>query len=580
VFGVAFLGITPLAFDRAGSCAIEDEESMQLLHLSNLSLNLAGHRLFAGVDWTVLDGQRIGLVGPNGSGKSTMLRLIAGDITPDRGDVHRRRGLTVGYLPQSVAFDAGATLIERAMRMPRALAQIEAELETISARLADPDVYGDEARLERVLAQQEDALERFERLGGASFPGRVRALLAHLGFGEADYDRPAHTLSGGEKKLVALVPLALEEPDLLLLDEPDNHLDLAAKERLEQFIVEYRGTVIVVSHDRYLLDSTVDHIASLSEGKLSLFRGNYSAYVTDCELRRLAQQRQFAAQQKEIARIEASIKRFELWASLVVNERHIKQARSRRRALDRMAERGEIIEKVRDPRRLGLVIAGSRGSRKALELEGVSMGFGDDLVLVDVELLVRHGERVGLVGPNGCGKSVLMKVCIGEYAPLEGRVRIGPSTRVGYYAQEHDTLDEWLDRTPLELIRDTAPMTEGAGVAMLLKYLFRYDQVRQPIRVLSGGGRSRLQLARVVLQKPNLLLLDEPTNNLDIPSAEVLEAALDDFEGSLLVVSHDRYFLDRVVDRVIDLSTGTGVGFEGGYTDFVLATAAAADRAP
>jgi len=208
------------------------------------------------------------------------------------------------------------------------------------------------------------------------------------------------------------------------------------------------------------------------------------------------------------------------------------------------------------------------------------MGFEDELVFVDVDLLLRHGERVGLVGPNGCGKSVLMKVCIGKYPPLEGRIRIGPSTRVGYYAQEHDTLENWLNRSPLELIRDTAAMTEGAGVAMLLKYLFRYDQVHQPIGVLSGGERSRLQLARLVLEKPNLLLLDEPTNNLDIPSAEVLEAALDDFEGSLLVVSHDRYFLDRVVDRVVDLSSGSLVGFEGGYTDFILANPVAANGRP
>lgn len=544
---------------------------MQLLNLSNLTLNLAGHRLFAGLDWTLLDNQRIGLVGPNGSGKSTLLHLIAGRIAPDTGEVHRRRGLTVGYLPQAVTFEAGATLIERAMRMSPALTQIEAQLGTIAARLAEPSVYSDERRLERVLAQQQSALDQFERLGGSAFPGRVRSLLHHLGFDSSDYDRPSETLSGGERKLVALVPLAIEEPDLLLLDEPDNHLDLDAKDRLEQFIRGYRGAVIVVSHDRYLLDSTVDHIANLADGQLELFRGNYSAYVTDRELRRLAQQRHYAAQQKEIARIEASIKRFELWASLVVNERHIKQARSRRRTLERMDERGEIVERVRESRRLGLVLPGSRGSKKALELEGVSMGFDDELVFVDVDLLLRHGERVGLVGPNGCGKSVLMKLCIGEYAPLGGRIRIGPSTRLGYYAQEHDTLESWLDRSPLELMRDTAAMTEGAAVAMLLKYLFRYDQVNQPIGVMSGGERSRLQLARLVLEKPNLLLLDEPTNNLDIPSAEVLEAALDDFEGSLLVVSHDRYFMDRVVDRVVDLSDGSLVGFDGGYTDFILA---------
>ena len=380
-------------------------------------------------------------------------------------------------------------------------------------------------------------------------------------------------LSGGQKKLVALARLALDGPDLLLLDEPDNHLDLQAKQGLEAFIRGYTGAVVIVSHDRYLLDDTVDAIAELEGGQLTLFPGNYSAHAAEKELRRLRQQKTWVDQQKEISRIEASIKRFELWASMVVNERHIKQARSRRKMLDRMEASGELVDKVRETRRMGLKLEGSRGSRKALEIEGVSMGFDGRELFRDLELLISHGERVGLIGPNGSGKSVLMQLVLGNLEPVSGRIRIGPSTRVGYYAQEHETLDTWLDRTPLDRVRDAAAMTQDAAVAFLLKFLFGYGQLRQPIGTLSGGERSRLQLACLVLEKPNLLLLDEPTNNLDILSAEVLEEALDGFEGSVLAISHDRYFLDRSVDRVVALEDGGLQGYAGGYTDYVDARA-------
>jgi ATPase subunit of ABC transporter with duplicated ATPase domains len=231
---------------------------------------------------------------------------------------------------------------------------------------------------------------------------------------------------------------------------------------------------------------------------------------------------------------------------------------------------GELVDAVPDERRIRFALEGSRGSRKALEIRGLVMGY-DDLLFDDLDLLVRHGERVGLVGPNGCGKSVLLSVVRGEIEPWEGTVTIGPSTRVGYYAQEHQTLGAWLDRSPLEWVRDAAPMPEGAAVSLLLRFLFQYEQLRQPIRALSGGERSRLQLARIVLEKPNLLLLDEPTNHLDIASAEVLESVLDDFEGAILVVSHDRYFLDQVVDRIEAFETGRLASTSGGYTDYLEA---------
>ncbi|NDJ78293.1 MAG: ABC-F family ATP-binding cassette domain-containing protein [Chloroflexi bacterium] len=543
---------------------------MHVIKIDHLTINHAGRVIFHDLSWAISSRDRIGLVGPNGSGKSSLLKTIVGDITPDAGTIVPAKGISIGYLPQDITLPPGITVIDAAMTPPPALAEIEARLARIEDQLSDPEVYNNGHKLVRVLEKQEQALEIYEELGGPSHANNVRELLLRLGFAEDDFDLRTETLSGGQKKLVALVRLVIQAPDVLLLDEPDNHLDLAGKRRLEKFLRGYHGAVVIVSHDRYLLDDVATSIAELGDGKLSVYTGNYSAYTTERELRRLRQQQQYNTQQKQIAQIEAAIKRFELWASLVVNERHIKQARSRRKMLDRMEANGEIIEQVTERRKMDLQLNGWRGSTKALELVDLAMGFDDDdLLFLDLNLLVRHGERVGLVGPNGAGKSVLFRLILDELDSLDGEIKLGPSTRIGYYSQEHQKIAAWLDRTPLDLIRDISPKSESSAVAFLLKFLFTYDQTRQLIRTMSGGERSRLQLACIMLEQPNLLLLDEPTNNLDIPSMEVLEAALDDFDGALLVISHDRYFLDQVVDRIEELDNGALTRFEGGYTDYL-----------
>lgn len=542
---------------------------MHIINMHHLTVNFAGRQIFADLSWHIGDKDRVGLVGPNGAGKSTLLKVITGEIVPENGHISRSGQTFTGYLPQDIDLPAGQTLYDAAMTLPPRLAGVERELDAIETRLGDPTVYNDPDALAAVLEAQATVLERYERLGGSRHASRVRELLARLGFTPDDYALPVETLSGGQKKLIALLRLAVESPDVLLLDEPDNHLDMHAKRHLEAFIRGYEGAIIIVSHDRYLLDETVTQIVELENGTLTVYTGNYSEYATQKELDRIRQEQLYIAQQKRITQIEEAIKRFELWASMVINERHIKQARSRRKMLERMEENGEIIEKVQDRRLMNLSISGGRGSTKALELKRVSMAFGDDPVFLDLDLLVRHGERVGLIGPNGAGKSVLFRLILGELHPLEGDIVIGPSTRVGYYAQEHETLNGWLDRTPVELVRDVKPMAEGAAVTQLLKFAFTYDQVRQPIGTFSGGERSRLQMLRLMLTNPNLLLLDEPTNNLDIASTEVLENALLEFEGAILTISHDRYFLDRIVDRIEELDDGELTGFPGGYTDYV-----------
>jgi ATP-binding cassette, subfamily F, member 3 len=549
---------------------------MHIIHIHNLMVNLGGYIVFRDLSWTIGDHDRVGLVGPNGAGKSTLIKTIAGAITPDQGKVAKMGGVTVGYLPQEVELD-GDTLIDAALKPSPDLARIAEELAAVENRMDDPAVYGDADALAAALERQAELIDLHERHGGR-YASSVRELLARLGFSAEDYDLPAASLSGGQRKMVALARLAAWQPTVLLLDEPDNHLDLRAKRYLEQFIHSYPGSVVIISHDRYLLDEAVNQITELDGGTLTSYVGNYSSYATQRELARIRQQQQYVAQQKRIQQIEAAIHEWEQLAKADLSERHARQAASRRKMLARMEERGEMIERVTERRYMELDLGGGRGSTKAIELSKVAMGFGDDLLFCDLDLLVRHGERVGLVGANGAGKSVLFRLILGQYEPLDGVVKVGPSTKIGYYAQQHETLTTFAARTPIELLRDVKPMPEQEAVRLLLKFTFSYEQTRQPIGTFSGGERSRLQLLALMLEQPNLLLLDEPTNNLDIGSAEVLEQALDEFEGTVLTISHDRYFLDRVVDRVVELENGALTDYpECGYTGFVAEKARRAE---
>jgi ATP-binding cassette, subfamily F, member 3 len=535
-----------------------------LLNLANVGISLAGRPIFDNLSWEVQRNQRVGLVGPNGAGKSTLLKLMAQELAPDAGNIFRKPGLTWARLAQEPHLPPGRTVLEEALTAVPRLRELERALADLEQQMGQPEVYGNPARLDKVMARHAKLLVQFEQLDGPRFDSKVRETLVALGFDQGQWDAQTAHLSGGQKKLILLAKLLVQGPELLLLDEPDNHLDIPAKRNLERLIGGYAGGVIIISHDRYLLDEVATHIAELENGRLTLYPGNYSAYTTERELRRLRQAQLYAAQQKEIARIEAAIARFEQWASIVVNERHIKQARSRRKMLERM----DKIGKVSEARRMKLELNGWRGSNKALELVDVRKVFENGRILFDnLNLTLWHGERVGLVGPNGAGKSMLLKQILSPEAISAGEIKLGPSIKVGYYAQEQETLhDDW--DLILE-IRQTAPVSRETAVAFLLRFLFSYEQMQQPIGKLSGGERSRLQLARLVLERPNLLLLDEPTNNLDIAAIEVLEATLDEFVGTLLVVSHDRYFLDNVVDRVVELRDGRLTTFEGGYTDYL-----------
>lgn len=539
---------------------------MIAISLSGVTKGYGGRQILRGLDLALEDRARIGLVGPNGAGKSTLLRLLAGSEDADAGEVTRRRGLRVAFLPQHIpASDDSALDVVLAARPE--LAAVEAQLRACEVELGSPAVAASLSRMERVLANHERLLARFEELGGPGFEGEARSHLRTFGLADADMAQPLAALSGGQRKLVALAACLAQRPDVLLLDEPETHLDLPHREQLEALIRGFEGAVLIVSHDRYLLDETVGEIAELEDGRVTLWLGNYSAYQVAKEVALLRQQQLYVSQQKEIARLEEAIARFKLWASIVVDERHIKQAHNKQRQIDRM----EKVERpVLERRKMALQLhAAERGGQKVLELRHASLAFGDEPVLLDVDLLVRRSERVGIIGPNGAGKSVLGKLLTGELAPTEGERWIGPSIALGYFAQGHETLDP--DATPLEIVRNVKTGYENQAVGLLGRFLFKYEQVRQPVRTLSGGERSRLQLLLLTLGNANCLVLDEPTNHLDIGSAEVLEAALDDFPGTVLVVSHDRYFLDRVCDHIWEVREGEVRSFEGGYSAWVEA---------
>lgn len=535
------------------------------IQLSNITLVLGARRIFENLNWEIQRGQKIGLIGPNGVGKSSLFKLIEGEHTPELGgSITRARLITTGYLTQHPELNLSLTAFEAALAGNPRPAEIRNELEQVESSLGDPEVYGNEKKLQSALEKQHRLIEEYHQLGGDSYSAHVRTLLLGLGLAESELDKALSVLSGGQKKLVGLARLLLVQPDVLLLDEPDNHLDLPGKIFLEKLIREYAGTVVIISHDRYLLDAAVTHIAELEDGKMTVFEGDYSSYMADKELKLARQEELFRAQQHEITRMEEAIKRFAIWGKVYDNEKFAAKAKTMQKRLDKM---DKVEKPTAERKRMDLRLSGWRGSNKVLELANVSKSFGAKKVFSNLNQTIWHGERVGLIGANGAGKSVLLKMILGKDMSEIGEIKIGPSISIGHYSQEHETLD--FNQKVVEAVRYAGEMNEGKATAFLLHYLFTYKQVTQKIGELSGGERSRLQLALLVLSGANFLLLDEPTNNLDIASAEVLEQALADFEGTVLVISHDRYFLDRTVERLLCIEAGQLVEYQGGYSDYL-----------
>jgi ATP-binding cassette subfamily F protein 3 len=520
---------------------------MLLANFSKVSKDYGGNPVFREIDLEIIEGERIGLVGENGGGKSTLFKLLAGLEDPTEGVISRRRNLTIGYLSQEV--DPGQshkTVFEAVSEVTQELVDLPILLSQLEARMADPEIAADLDAMAAILDEYGKAQERFEALGGYTLEHKVETVLHGLGFGPAWYDQELGTLSGGEKKLVNLARILIKMPDLLLLDEPDNHLDLEAKAWLEQYIQSYPGTVLIISHDRRLLDRAVKKIFELEDGKISDYAGNYSYYFEERQRRLLKEYELYTLQQNEIKRLEASMRQLKGWAKLSDKmssraeymAKRVEQARQE--AIDRPILIRDKIKVNLDPDRSG---------KKVLEVKGLSKSFNGQELFEPFDFTILYGERVGIVGANGSGKTTLLKTML-EMIPADaGTVKIGASVVVGYYAQEQETLP--FDSTPLDFVRRIKPMNEPQAISFLHGLLFAFEDINTPIRRLSGGEKSRLQLARLMLTDANFLLLDEPTNNLDITSVEVLEAALEEFEGTILAVSHDRYFLDKIVTRIL-----------------------------
>ena len=541
--------------------------SVPVLAARGLAKSFGGRTVLSGLDLDVAEGARIGVLGPNGGGKSTLLRILGGLEHPDAGSVTWRRGLVHALLPQLVPGDERDAVATVRDARPE-LAALRDDIARAEARLAEPALAADLDAMARALAHQERLLARWVEAGGDSAEGEARHHLRALGLDAPAIRRPTRELSGGQRKLVALAACLARRPDVLLLDEPEAHLDMGRREQLEAMIQDFDGAVVMVSHDRYLLDECVAAIAELDGGRVRMWPGAYSAYTVARRLELERRQERYVAQQKEIARLEEAVRRFKHWAHIRVNERAAKQARVKQMQIDRMEK---IDRPVFERRRMGLALrSGARGGQRVVALEGADVAFGEAPVLLDVELEVHRGERVGVVGPNGAGKSVLLRLLAGDLAPDAGTLWTGPSIEIGYLSQAAEIAG---DATVIEALRAGRSMSEEAAVRRLMRFLFDYEQARRPVSTLSGGERTRLALLLLMEDGANCLVLDEPTNHLDIDSIEVLEDALERYDGTVVAVSHDRYFLDRIADRIVLVRDGAVRAFEGGWS--ANATAAA-----
>jgi ATP-binding cassette subfamily F protein 3 len=535
--------------------------------LRGIVKGFGGRRVLDGLDLEVGARARVGLVGANGAGKSTILRLLAGAESPDAGTLSIRKGATVAFLPQMVDGDDRTPLQTVRAAVPEAAA-LHAELADVEAALADPALADDLRRMTRLLERQ---MGLVEALGGQTVDGDALRLLRDLGLDDALIEsRPTRAMSGGERKLVALAACLVRKPDLLLLDEPEAHLDMARRSLLEELVARAEGAVVVVSHDRYLLDEVVTQIAELDRGRVRMWQGGYSAYTVARELELVRQQQVYTTQQKEIARMEAAMNQFQQWANNTLDRRFKIRALNMQRRIDRI---DQVDRPVFERRKMALELrSAARGGERVVALTDGEL----DPVLSGVDLTVMRGERIGIIGPNGAGKTVLMKILGGELTLTGGQRWAGPSIVFDHLSQTVEELPG--DATALEVVRAMGAMTEDEAVKKLMGFLFDYEQVRRPVSAMSGGERTRLRCLTLMLGGANCLLLDEPTNHLDIASAEVLESALERYDGTVIAVSHDRYFLDRIADRIVAVADLEVHAYDGGFSAWQRATAPADDR--
>lgn len=533
---------------------------MILLQVNQLNKYYGADLILSNIKLEVQSNDRIALVGRNGAGKSTLLRIIAGHMSHDSGELMKPKDVTIGYLAQNTGLESNLSIWDEMLSVFATLQSMEKKLRQIEAQMADPAVFNDPAQYERVLKEYDVLQVQFKDMGGYQYEADIRSVLHGLNFHSFDHNTKISSLSGGQKTRLALGKLLLTRPDILILDEPTNHLDIDTLSWLEQYLQNYDGAILIVSHDRYFLDKVVNQVYEISRQQINKFTGNYSAYLEQKAENYEREMKLYEKQQDEISKLQDFVARNLARASTT------KRAQSRRKQLDRM----QVMDRPLGDEKSASFSFGieKQSGNEVLKLEEIAVGYGTDTVSEEITLRITRGESIALVGPNGIGKSTLLKTIVQKLEPLAGNFQFGSNVTIGYYDQEQAELTS--NKRVLNELWDEYPLKSEKEVRTVLgNFLFSGDDVLKIVSTLSGGEKARLALAKLMMQKANFLILDEPTNHLDLDSKEVLENALIDYPGTILFVSHDRYFINRIVTKVVELSKTGAVEFLGDYDYYV-----------
>lgn len=525
---------------------------MSLVQLHNIEKVLGDRLLFDQLELSIEKGERVGLIGNNGEGKTTLFRMIVGEQQPDTGQISVSRGTKIGYLRQDPSFEPGNTVLDEAEKAFSRLHALSQELRTIEHQMADPGQVG----LEKLLARYETLQHEFDAEGGYAWQHRLQATLLGVGLPKELWSVRVEHLSGGQRARLALAQVLISDPDLLLLDEPTNHLDLQAIEWLEEYLADFSGAVFLISHDRYLLDKLATRIVWLTGRRLKSYPGNFSAFLEQKTIQELSQARAYEIQQKDIAKQQEFIRRFSAG-------QRAREAQGRQKKLDRLLKSDAMVQAVQHRRSIRVRFENdTRAGDQLLRVKDLNKSFDGRVLWKGLNFKVKPGERIGIIGPNGSGKTTLLKTLLGQIDADNGEIRWGTNLKIGYYDQRLDEFDP--DNSILEQVHD-GMIPEKQVRDLLGSLLFSDSDVEKRMGDLSGGERARVALAQLMLEQPNVILLDEPTNHLDIQSSEALEKTLNNFNGTLLIVSHDRYFLKKIVKRLLVLDPPGFEDFDGGF---------------
>jgi len=532
-----------------------------VVELKNIRKLFGDKKLVDRASWQMKMGEKVGLVGLNGSGKTTLLKIISGELSPDSGSVRVAPAVRIGYVPQEARFDGSRTLREEIW--DQGMGDMPEELERLEIQMSELD--DDDPRMAKVMDRYGKLQAEFQNMGGYQYGFKVGRILNKVGFATSEFDTPVSALSGGQKSRAQLARELLKQPDLLLLDEPGSHLDVNALEWLEKFLSSYRGAVLMVSHDRHLLDRVTHKTLELEFGKLRQYNGNYTYYTDQKKRAGIKQHYDYVNQQQEIVHLQEAIESLKSWGVKGNTRKFARRARSMEKKLERM----ELVEKPRKKAKMQLNLEfQKRSGEMVAEAVGLSKSFGDRVLFSNANFHIRWGEHVAIVGPNGSGKTTLIRILLDLESPTRGHVNLGTGLAISYFDQEQRGLDE--HKTIYDELGESTALTKEATMYLLAKLLFKGDKALRKIGQLSGGEKNRVTLSKLVYTKANLLILDEPTNHLDIPSIEVLENALSEFQGTVILISHDRRLLTKIADRVLELDNGEIRSYPGGYEYYLM----------